>query len=161
MSARGKGRRAWLPGALVLGLAGAFGLLGTGCSEYKYFEVHVKFDLNMFTSATAQDIQFCKVTVSGADSSNFRIGNCPPPVNALPPLDVGVFTYSSFADSGTMTFKLDAYTSMNELRPECIFGTGMTSIAVSSPMTIMTSLTVGKSGNPSCSDVTPPTDGGI
>jgi hypothetical protein len=140
-------------GALALALG--LGLSGAGCSEYKYFDISVGFD-PAYPSTAAAEVKFCKVTVSGADSSEFRIGNCPP---ANHPLNVGVFTFSSFADSGTMNFKLDAYTSVNE-RAECISGSGTASVPVTGQTTILGTLVIKRTA-PGCTNVTPPNDGGI
>jgi hypothetical protein len=136
---------------LSLAFALGMGLGAAGCDEYHYYDVRVSFDVATFPSTLVSEVQFCKVTVSGADSTSFRISNCPP-TNSV--REVGVFTYSSFADSGNLTFKLDAYTSQME-RPDCITGTGTTTVKVgqSSPMG-GTPLVV-TMANPSCAHITP------
>jgi hypothetical protein len=139
---------------LSLGFIAGLGLSATACDEYKYFDVHVRFDKATLPTTVYTDFQFCRVTVSGADSRDFRIGNCPPSTTALG--DAGIFTYSTFADSGQLTFKLDAFTSQNENRPECINGTGMVTVSVNATQTAPAELLVTKVGGPSCQSVTPP-----
>lgn len=141
--------------ALAFALGG--GLSASGCSEYKYYDISVKFD-NTFNTLSLSQITFCKVTVSGADSGDFRISNCPPPSTSATPKDSGVFTYSSFADSGVMNFKLETFTSVSE-KPNCISGGGTVAIPVAGATTLKGDLIVTKTAE-GCTSVTPPTDGG-
>ena len=120
----------------------------SGCKTYKYFDVQVKFDPATFTSTDVFTINVCQVTVTGADSDQFILEpmTC---VNRSPvgnPLTGGKFEFSTFADSGTMTFKLDGYQGTS-VSPACLIGSGMTSIKVTSTMTLTGDLTVAKTGN--------------
>lgn len=139
---------------LSLGFVIGLGLASAGCDEYRYFDIHVRIDRSTLPTTAYSEFQFCRVTVSGADSADFRIDNCPPPSTALG--DVGIFTYSTFADSGELTFKLDAFTSQNENRPECINGSGTTTVKVTDKTIATGDLLVTKVGGPSCQSVTPP-----
>jgi hypothetical protein len=139
---------------LTLGFVTGLGLSAAGCDDYRYFDIHVRFDNGTLPTTKASEVKFCRVTVSGADSAQFRIGNCPPPASMLPPGDVGTFTFSSFADGGTMKFTLDAFTSINE-RPECITGTGTTMVAVpGADGTARAEIVIAKAGE-SCASITP------
>jgi hypothetical protein len=137
---------------MVVVLAG----LAAGCNDFKYFDIHVMFSGSFGTAV--KEVSVCRVTVSGADSKTFRIlDNCPPAVG----YDVGKFEFSSFADSGTMNFKVDTYTGLGE-KPECINGSGTVAVPVSGGTTLMADLTINKTGA-GCSTVTPVTgaDGGM
>jgi hypothetical protein len=134
----------------------AFALLGAGCHTYKYIDMTVSFDQATFDDADILTIARCRILVSGADSDNFLLPKCP---NAsLPdPHVVGEFEFSTFADSGTMNFELQAYTGLQD-SPACLIGDGKAAILVSGLTTIPGLLTVAKTG-PGCSSVTPVNDG--
>src|SRR5262249_38039166 len=92
-------------------------------------------------------INVCQVTVTGADSDQFILESmtC---VNHSPvadPLTGGKFEFSTFADSGNLTFKVDGYqgTSVN---PACLIGTGMSTIPVTATMTLTGPATLAKTG---------------
>jgi hypothetical protein len=140
--------------AVALGVA----LTATGCNEFKYFDIRVVFDNQTFNFSTVREVSVCRVTVSGADSASFRILNNCPPVSVSAPYDVGVFTYSSFAESGNITFKVDTYTGTVE-KPDCINGSGTTTVAVGGMTTVTGMLKIVKTG-PGCTNVTPINDGG-
>jgi hypothetical protein len=144
----------------VLGCLAGLALLA-GCNTYKYFEIHVTFDPATLDSSQTGYISSCWVTVSGADSAQFRLkGNvCPPPASSVAPLDVGTFEYSSFADSGSLTFKLEAFTGVG-MQQNCKLAEGTKTVAVTSLTTITDMLLVSKVGT-ACTAVTMPTsDGG-
>ena len=93
---------------LLLALVLAAASLGAaGCSEYHYYDIDVTFDTSAGQFAGINEvstIQVMVMSVSGADSADFQIG---PNANGLPLVtgaDLGVFEYSTFADSGTLTF---------------------------------------------------------
>jgi hypothetical protein len=133
-------------------------LLGAGCNTFKYFDIHVSFDPLTLDSTQSKLVSVCKVTVSGADSTNFTLKDTVCPNHGtVAPLEVGVFEYSSFADSGTMNFKLEAFTGLGE-KPECILGTGTAAVAITSATTLTGDLVIKKTGM-ACTAVTPPTDG--
>jgi hypothetical protein len=145
--------------ALAFVLAAAPAVLGlSGCNTYKYVDVHVTFDAATFSSDSALAITVCKVTVSGADSTSFPLpeGKCPNRVKNQDPLDPGVFEYSTFADSGTLTFHLEAFVGTGQ-RPECKAGDGSVSIPVTSATTLTGDLKVARATPAAtCTNVTPP-----
>jgi hypothetical protein len=135
----------------------ALALAAGGCNTYKYFDIDVSFDPLTFDSTDVATISICRVTVSGADNGQFEIANCPPH-SVTAPLEVGPFEYSSFADSGTMTFKVDTFTSKGQT-DNCKNGFGMVPIPVTSATTITGTLQIAKTG-PGCLNTTPVGDSG-
>jgi hypothetical protein len=135
--------RLWVLAALPV-------LLGTsGCNTYKYFDVHVTFDQSAgnFDVSLAGSVDHCRLTVSGADSGTFTLapGTCPNRAGSNL-LDVGVFEYSTFADSGNLRFDVDAFQGANMESEACRIGTGNTTIPVASAMTIAGSVAIKKNG---------------
>jgi hypothetical protein len=128
--------------ALVLACAS---LGGVGCSEYHYYDVSVKFDTStgQFAGSTEiSTIQVMVMGVSGADTGSIQIG---PNANGLPANSstFGVFEYSTFVDSGQLTFSVRAYDDATS-NPECQTGQGMTTVDASSMITNTAMVTVGK-----------------
>jgi hypothetical protein len=77
-------------------------------------------------------MNFCEVLVSGADSATLALtgGNgCPPA--GFP--DIGTFEYSTFADSGEITFTFTGY--IMNLDPAGLCTTAMTTLTASSTIT--------------------------
>jgi hypothetical protein len=152
----------------LLGCLGGLLLAGaSGCNTYKYFEIHLSFDPMSLQSDQSSAISQCWITVSGADSAKFRLrpDKCPPKVNATAPLDVGTFEFSTFADSGSLTFKFDGYLGVG-MESRCILATGTKMVPVSGLTTITDSLVAAAANPPpaqDCYSVTPPKtgDGGI
>jgi len=141
--------------ALVVVLSG-FGL--TGCHTYKYFDITVSFDQATFDDSDIGLIHTCRVFVSGAESTNFPLMRCPN--NAAPdPHVIGEFEYSSFVESGTLTFDVKTFTGLNETAA-CQTGEGMTPIPVTGATTITGNVVIAKTGAGCGNNVTPPTDGG-
>ncbi len=70
-----------------------------------------------------------------------------------------MFEYSTFTDSGSLTFKVDTFTGRGET-DACRNGSGMVTIPVTGMMTIMGSLKIEKIG-PGCPGATVPTDGSM
>jgi hypothetical protein len=146
----------------TLGLA-AVALLGVGgCSTYKYFDIHVSFDPSMYDSASVGNVTRCRVTASGAGSGTFYMkpGLCPNRTNMGDPLDAGTFEFSTFAESGTITFKVDTYTSVG-IDPACISGTGSSPVMVGSPSVIKGEVVIKKTGVAACQNVTGPMDASV
>jgi hypothetical protein len=134
-------------------------LAGAGCNTFKYFDIHVTFDPATFNTSTVREIAVCRVTVSGADSASFRMMNCPGHSNTAP-LEVGLFEYSSFADSGMMTFKLETIIGAVE-KAACKSGEGNVAVPVAGPVTIMADMKIIKTASPpGCNSTTPINDGG-
>ncbi len=111
-------------------------LTTAGCAEYHYYDIDVSFNIappmNFMGTSDVSTVQSCVVVVSGADSGEFQLGpeqNCPPRSPAgSPQSHMGVFEYSSTADSGAMTFTFKAYVGPS--LPECLVGQGTTTINV-------------------------------
>jgi hypothetical protein len=130
-------------GALVL-LVGA-----SGCKEFKYFDIHVSFNPAMFDVVSVGTIDHCKLFVSGADSGEFLLNNdsCPNRmVNAPDKLNAGTFEYSTFADSGNLTFTVRAWQGGNET-DACKLGEGATTVPVKAAMTNTGAVVIDKAGN--------------
>lgn len=127
------GRRLGLA-SLALALAGP-ALGAAGCDSYHYYDMDL-----VFSSAWAGGInsagaaQLCKVSITGADSHDFSLNNCGFMSNNSNYPDVGTFEFATFADSGTLTFTVNAYNGTPP-GPACLFGTGMVSINASSQVT--------------------------
>jgi hypothetical protein len=149
-------------GAIALALLGLASL--AGCNNYKYFQIHVTFDPATLDSSQTGYISSCQVTVSGSESSSFRLrgDKCPPPSSSVAPLDVGTFEYASFVDEGSLTFKVEAFTGIGQT-PDCRLAAGMLTVPVTGATTIIPTmpLVVSKVGM-ACTSVTPPkVDGGM
>lgn len=126
-------------GILALATSGA-----AGCSSYHYYDI----DVSMSASGTGMfapvdeisRIQIVVMTVSGADSGQrqFGLGNGFP----IPPDGhLGVIEYSTFVDSGMLTFKVDAYDADNP-QAACKVGEGMLSLPATGNTTNTGMLTV-------------------
>ena len=71
------------------------------------------------------------------------------------PLDAGTFQFSTFAESGTITFKLDGYTSTG-IDPMCITASGEKAVKITGESTIMDSLVINKvAGGKICNSMPP------
>lgn len=111
-------------------------LTTAGCAEYHYYDIDVSFNIappmNFMGTSDVSTIQNCVVEVRGADSGDFLLRadeNCPPRSPAgSPQSHMGVFEYSSTADSGALTFTFKAY--VGPAVPECLAGQGATTINV-------------------------------
>ena len=145
-------------------------LLGSaGCNTYKYFDVKATFDEATFDDSQLGTISRCRVLVSGADTGNFILDRCPNAA-ALDPHDGKTMTspdgytfeFSTFADSGTLNFELQAFVGQVD-KPECMIGDGKVPLAVTGATTIMGNLLVTK--NPAfgstCLNVSPVNDGSM
>jgi hypothetical protein len=146
--------------ALAL-LAGA-----SGCRQYKYFDIHMRFDPTPvsgmsqgFDSTVAGRVKLCKVAISGADQDSFDVPDCWKGSMRPDPLDIGSFEFSTFADSGDLTFTATAFEILPT--PDCKLGDGSTTIKVTSMMTITGEIAIKKNddGCPNVPNPTP-TDGG-
>jgi len=122
-------------------LAGA-----AGCSTYSYFDIDVRLDTSMWGStAAANEIASCHMFVSGATSDDFDVNGdnpvCPP---TPPSTDVGTIKYSTFAESGSVTFTLKAYKGAGQ---SCESGEGKTTLNVSMAHTVTGTLLIAPTGN--------------
>ena len=121
-------RRLLLP-ALVFG---AVALGAAGCSEYHYYDIKVAYDGAQFMPNMISQVQKCHVFVTGADTADFYLdGNC---TNATATTNIGVFEFSTFADSGTLNFTIRTFVGGIEF-DDCLFGTGTKAIPATSAIT--------------------------
>ena len=144
--------------ACLLALAS---LGGGGCSEYHYYDVEVTFNTNTasggFPLVELGLIQICRVNVTGADSDQFYIMNdenraperfCPPANGNSPRSRMGIFEYSSHADSGELTFTMDVWDDITESDGCHHVGSGSVTVPVTGTTTTEgISLVVNKIGD--------------
>jgi hypothetical protein len=121
---------------LGLTLMLALGALGAGgCKDLTYYDVDVHFDPATFSGQIGR-VQACHMYVTGAETHDYDINdntrNCPPPSTLG--LDMGIFEYSSVADSGQLTFTMKVYNSAFET-DNCLFGQGSTTVTLPAPLT--------------------------
>ena len=110
------------------------GGLASGCNTYHYYDIDVKFTSPV--SATQVSVmKFCLVDVSGAASDEVVL-ECPP---AFP--DMGTFEYSTFADSGPITFTFNGfYDTPRSSTNQCT--SGVTMLTASDTITQAATITV-------------------
>jgi hypothetical protein len=84
-------------------LAVVLGGLASGCDTYHYYDIDVQFT-SPVTEGQVSVMQLCLIDVSGAASDEVQLA-CPPV--KFP--DMGTFEYSTFADSGPITFTFNGY----------------------------------------------------
>lgn len=131
----------------VLGLAA---VTAAGCNDFHYYDITVSFNTNPATSGFGPNepaqIQVCLFSVSGADNGSWRIG---PNAQGLPlapgGTTLGIVEFSTFADSGALNFKVEAYNSTSTT-PNCKVGEGTTTINATSTPTNDGMLSVNKTG---------------
>jgi hypothetical protein len=114
-------------------VVGVLLLAGMGCSTYSYLDFEVKLDPS-FSSITAQSISHCHMFVTGAVTDDFTIPELRDDKTALCPpnqgtTDITRVNYSTFAESGDVTFTLNAYTGSTE-KPDCLFAQGATTMKI-------------------------------
>jgi len=114
--------------ALVLG---AVALGAAGCNEYHYYDIRVAYDGAQFNPNMISQVQNCHVFVTGADTADFYLeGPC---TNGNASTNVGVFEFSTFADSGTLNFSIRTYVGVEF--ENCLFGSGTKAIPATSAIT--------------------------
>ncbi|HEY7375840.1 MAG TPA: hypothetical protein VIF57_27020 [Polyangia bacterium] len=134
----------------VVALAAVTG--AAGCSDFHYYDINVSMAIggtNGFsaTGAEVTRIQVLVMTVGGADSGTIVMG---PNANGLPlgnTGQLGIIEYSTFKDSGTLNFTVEAYDSATSLVANCKVGEGTTSMQASSMTTNSGMLVVNKTGD--------------
>jgi hypothetical protein len=84
-------------------LAVVLGGLASGCDTYHYYDIDVMF-MTPVTETQVSVMQLCLIDVSGAASDEVVLP-CPP--QKFP--DMGTFEYSTFADSGSITFTFNGF----------------------------------------------------
>jgi hypothetical protein len=116
-------------------LAVVLGGLTSGCNTYHYYDIDVKFS-SPFTSTQASVMKLCVIDVSGAVSDALPL-DCPP--EHFP--DMGTFEYSTFADSGSITFTFNAFYDKPQMPSnQCTSGT--TTLTASEQITQTGSITL-------------------
>jgi hypothetical protein len=130
--------------SLTLALA-LLAIGGAGCDTYHYYDMDLQFSSSFGGITVAGMAQNCAVTISGADSHTFNLINCSINSDNSNYPDVGTFEYATFADSGTLTFTVNAYNGI-PYTPACLFGVGTTSLPASSQVTTKGSITIEKMG---------------
>lgn len=132
---------------VFLALALAVTALGAaGCDTYHYYDMDLMFSsawVNGINSAGAA--QLCKVSISGADSHDFSLNSCGIMTNNSNYPDVGTFEFATFADSGTLTFTVNAYNGTPPTAA-CLFGSGTTTMNASSTITQKGTITIAPGG---------------
>lgn len=147
-------RPARLVATWILGLAA---VTAAGCNDFHYYDITVTFNTDPATSGFGPNepasIQMCVFSVSGADSISKPIG---PHTQGLPlppgGTTLGIIEFSTFADSGTLNFKIEAYDASSTASSACKVGEGTKSVMASSASTVMDNLVVNKTGtfDPNC-----------
>jgi hypothetical protein len=130
---------------LLSTLAAALG--AAGCDTYHYYDIDLQFDTSpgMFSVATVGEAQLCRILMSGADSHELDLPDCSLNSDNSNTTDVGIFEFATFADSGTLTFTVNAYTAITPTA-QCLYGMGTTSIKASSTVTQMGKLVIEPDG---------------
>jgi hypothetical protein len=116
-------------------LAVVLGGLASGCNTYHYYDIDVKF-MSPVTESQVSGMKLCLVDVSGAVSDEVTL-ECPP-VN-FPVM--GTFEYSTFADSGSITFTFNGfYDTPKSSSNQCT--SGVTMLTASDQITQMGTITL-------------------
>jgi len=124
----------------LLGLA-ALVLLGvSGCNTYHYFDVTIVFDSTLPEESVGY-LQSCSVLVSGAASDSDHLPMNPQGAKSWCPVSdfhnfptLGTFEYSTFADSGKITFSFQGY-DFTRQDPMFLCATGSVDMTASSTVT--------------------------
>lgn len=100
----------------------AFG--GAACSSYSYYDLDLKWGTGFDVTKIGQIVS-CHLVVSGAANDNITLepGRCKTATAG----DIGKIEYSTFADSGMITFTLNAF-QYPESNPNCKLGEGSTTL---------------------------------
>jgi len=127
---------------------------GLGCNTYHYFDVEVKF--GSVDVEHAGVLQACQLEVSGEDTYSHLLPSSTvgdpktvcPISNANWPT-MGKFEYSTFADSGNLTFKVSGY-KMLPVGPDNLCTSGTVTITASSAITQTGTLTMDSFDDAKC-----------
>jgi hypothetical protein len=155
MSAPSSRRRLGAFAALAL----TAGLGASGCHTFKYFDITYSFEQASLDDSTIRTITQCRIYVTGADQAQWVLRGCPNHDTSMDPHLGGAFEFSTFADSGQLTFEVVGFVGETANR-DCALADGQTSVPVTSMGTIMSTVLVKGTGKPNCSLVTPAGDGG-
>jgi hypothetical protein len=127
--------------------------LVTGCNTYHYFDIDVEW--GPVTSTQSSQVQLCLLIVSGADShqSNFPSSVAMDNTSVCPPISnypkMGTFEYSTFTDSGSLTFTINGYKSLMA-QDSNLCTSGSTTMTASSEITQSGSITMGSFNTTNC-----------
>lgn len=142
-------RRHWLAGLLLTAGALATG----GCSTYHYYDIDVQFGSVSLEEAGV--LQICELDVTGADSHSTHLPSstvgdkttvCPIDRNWP---DMGKFEFATFADSGTLTFKVTGYKGL-PAGPATLCTTGTVDLPANSTITQSGTITMGTFDDTNC-----------
>ena len=124
-------------------LALVLGGLASGCDTYHYYDIDVKF-MSPVSETQVSVMKLCLIDVSGAASDEVVLP-CPP---ANFP-DMGTFEYSTFADSGPITFTFNGfYEAPKSSTNQCT--SNMTMLTASSQITQTGTITVSDFNTTNC-----------
>jgi hypothetical protein len=124
-----------------------------GCNTYHYFDIDVEF--GPVTSQQASQLQLCVLLVSGADShqGDFPSSVAGDSTSVCPPISnypkMGTFEYSTFTDSGSLTFTVNGYGKVTA-SSDFLCTSGSTSINASSEITQSGTITMGSFDTNKC-----------
>lgn len=128
-------------------------LASFGCNTYHYYDIDVQF--GPVSEEEAGVLQICDLDVSGADShsSHFPSSTTQDPTTVCPighnwP-DMGKFEYATFADSGSLTFKVTGYKGV-PASTATLCTTGTLTMNASSEITQSGTLTMGTFDDTNC-----------
>jgi hypothetical protein len=103
-------------------------LAAQACSNYSYIDLDIKLGSG-FNTVTINQIEVCHMFVTGAATDDFQLdaGLCKTTSPATG--DMGMFEYSTFADSGSLTFTLKLF-EYPESNAACQIGVGSTTVTI-------------------------------
>jgi hypothetical protein len=142
-----------LPLVVVAGLSLSF---AAGCQTYHYYDMDVSFGST--TQEEGSKVQFCQLVVTGADShtasfpTDMGSGKSICPVTDFSSWpDIGTFEFASFADSGKITFTVNAYGNGTPLvSPGNLCSSGSATLTADSTITQMGTVTMGAFNDTNC-----------
>jgi hypothetical protein len=150
-------RPSTMMGKGFLALALLTASLVMGCNTYHYFDIDVEF--GPVNEEDASLLQLCTLTVSGADSHSGDfpssvVGLAPNEPSTCPPSGswtgtMGTFEYSTFADSGSLTFTVNGYKNL-QANSGNLCTSGDTTVSATSQITTPGKITMGSFDSTNC-----------
>jgi hypothetical protein len=128
----------------ALPLLALLGGLTGGCNTYHYYDIDVKF-MSPVTSTEVSVMKFCLIDVTGA-ASDTLILDCPP---ANFP-SWGTFEYTTFVDSGSLTFTFNGYLDTPRSSSNQCTSLGQTTLTASDQITQTGTITVSDFSTTNC-----------
>jgi len=117
-------KRAWMQRLPFFAL-GLLALAAGACSSYSYYDLDLKWGTG-FDFTKISTINACHLVVSGAANDDITLD--PKKCATATTGDMGKVEYSTFADSGNITFTLNAF-AFPPSNPNCKLGEGSTTLA--------------------------------